>query len=448
MRRFFKDAGGNFGIMTALLVVPLAATAGLALDFGRALTLKTELMAAADAAAVGAVTQQSKAVAQAMAMSGDGTVTLDATEARGIFFSQMSADLTEIPVAVDIAITKTAGVIASRVSFSAVMPTNFMRVLGHDTLTIADKATAQVETPSFQDFYMLLDNTPSMGVGATPTDVSKMKTATAKGYQGPGPSPAKGSDPTCAFACHIVSTSGVEDPYSYYNVAKNNGITTRIDVVAQATKALMATATSTQTTANQFRVAAYTFGQTAMDAKLYKVAALTYSLTDVAKATDKITLMSIPYQNYNNDEQTSFDDALKGINTEITGTPGQGTSNADREKIVFFVSDGVADANKPTGCTSPKGASGGRCIEPVDTKSCDTLKARGIKIAVLYTTYLPLPENSFYTTWVAPFQATIPTRMQTCATPGLYFEVSPTEGIDKAMQTLFMKIVSMPRITT
>jgi hypothetical protein len=422
----------------------------MALDFGRAMSVKSELVTAADAAAVGAIAEKSKAVAQAMAMSGSGSVALDPADARSIFFGQMSNDLSDVTVSVDIAVAKVNGIITSHVTFNAVMPTSFMQILGQNTITISDTATAQYQTPSFRDFYMLLDNTPSMGVGATPTDVAKMIKATASGYQGPGPKPAHGSDPKCAFACHIVSTSGVEDPYSYYNVAKNNGVTTRIDVVASATKALMAKASGTQTVANQFRFAAYTFGETAMDAKLYKVAALDYSFSKVADATDKITLMSIPEQNYNNDQQTSFDDALKGISAEITGPIGTGTSNADRQKIVFFVSDGVADAAKAKGCTSPKGnVNGGtRCIEPIDIVNCNTLKTRGIQIAILYTTYLALPDNDFYNSWVAPFQTTIPDRMKACASDGLFFEVSPTEGIDKAMQTLFLKIVSAPRITS
>ena len=38
--------------------------------------------------------------------------------------------------------------------------------------------------------------------------------------------------------------------------------------------------------------------------------------------------------------------------------------------------------------------------------------------------------------------------MRACATEGYYFEVSPTEGIAAAMNTLFRKIVSAPRITS
>jgi hypothetical protein len=32
------------------------------------------------------------------------------------------------------------------------------------------------------------------------------------------------------------------------------------------------------------------------------------------------------------------------------------------------------------------------------------LKNKGYKIAMLYTTYLPLPTNGWYNSWIKPFQ--------------------------------------------
>ncbi|ARM87396.1 Flp pilus assembly TadG-like protein [Rhizobium sp. CIAT894] len=444
LHRFISDRSGNFGIMTALLVVPLLGVAGTAIDFGNALSLRTELYAAADAAAVGSITPTSEAATQANTMSGDGSLTLGKSEAQKIFFSQMSKKQGDVPVTVDISVQKKGGTLSSTVSFNAAMPTTFMQVMGFDEIAVTGAATAQFETPSYMDFFMLLDNTPSMGVGATTDDIAAMKKATANGHDG-------GKDKNCAFACHIVSEKGVEDKNSYYNVARNNGVTIRIDVVAAAVKALMAKAEDTQSMPSQFRVAAYTFGKTAQDAKaakLFKVSDLDYDLGAVADATNMIKLMSIPFQNYYNDQQTSFDEALKGIEGEIKGNIGTGTSNADRQKIVFFVADGVGDSYKPAGCTSPKGANGGRCIEPIDTTYCKKLKDRGIKVAVLYTTYLPLPDNNFYKDWVKPFETSIAAKMEECASPGFYFAVSPTDGIEEAMEALFRKIVSAPRITS
>lgn len=93
---------------------------------------------------------------------------------------------------------------------------------------------------------------------------------------------------------------------------------------------------------------------------------------------------------------------------------------------------------------------------PINPALCTTLKTRGIQIAVLYTTYLALPTNDWYNSWIAPFNlgpydpstnSEIALKMQSCASPGFYFEVSPTQGISQAMNMLFQKAVSAARIT-
>jgi hypothetical protein len=97
-----------------------------------------------------------------------------------------------------------------------------------------------------------------------------------------------------------------------------------------------------------------------------------------------------------------------------------------------------------------------RCQEPINTALCTTIKNRGIKIAVLYTTYLQLPTNAWYMSWIDPFNqgpwgpspnSKIAQNMQSCASPGLYFEVSPTQGISDAMNALFQKAVADARIS-
>lgn len=80
-------------------------------------------------------------------------------------------------------------------------------------------------------------------------------------------------------------------------------------------------------------------------------------------------------------------------------------------------------------------------------KVCQKLKDRGIQIAVLYTTYLPLPTNGWYNTWIEPFQSEISTNMSQCATPGFVFEVSPSEGISEATEALSIKVIGTPRPT-
>jgi Flp pilus assembly protein TadG len=445
--RLVGDRSGNFGIMTALLAVPVLGAAGMAVDFAHALSLRTQLYAAADAAAVGSISEKSDAMTAAMAMSGDGSISLGKTDAQRLFSAQISGELSHLPIDLHMEVAKSGGTLNSTVSFSANMPTTFMQIFGKNSVNIAGAVTAQYQTPTFMDFYMLLDNTPSMGVAATPDDQQAMREATKFGTDGKGKKDAK-----CAFACHVVDpTNANAEAADYYKLAHDKGITIRIDVVAKATKALMETAIHDRVVDGQFQMSAYTFGQSALDTGLYTVSERTTNLEALGEATKNIALMSIPSHDYPNN-QTNFNAVLEAIEDKITSS-GAGTSTADRQSILFFVTDGVGDAQrqdcqKKLAYTKWQGKTLPRCMEPLNTLYCDKLKVRNIKIAVLYTTYLPLPENNFYKDWIAPFQDEIPERLKACASPGFYFPVSPSQGIEEAMKALFHKIVSTPRLTS
>ncbi|AXV16802.1 hypothetical protein CYG48_14530 [Neorhizobium sp. SOG26] len=426
--RFLNDRSGNFGIMSALLVVPLLGIAGVAIDVAEALSRKTQLQDAADSAALGAIAEKSAAFKQAMLMSNNGDVPLGIKDAEDFFNSQVAAMTGVTLQNSSAAVKRDDNQLKAVFKYTASVPTTLLRVIGKDSITVSGQASAVFQTETFRDFFLLLDNTPSMGVAATTADINKMVANT----------PDK-----CAFACHIVK-DGVEDLNSYYNKAKSLGVTIRINVVAQATAALMDTAVSVRKSPNQYRMAVYTFGQKAEDRKLLEVVSLTDNLKEAKEKASLIDLMSIPYQGYDSDQQTDFDRALQDLSTKL-GHPGTGLTAASPEKIVFFVSDGVNDSKKPQSCT--KKLTGTRCQEPIDIRVCEHLKKRGYKIAVLYTTYLPLPTNNWYNTWIKPFQPEIATRMQSCATSGYFFEVSPSEGITDAMNSLFLKIVSSPRLT-
>ena len=73
------------------------------------------------------------------------------------------------------------------------------------------------------------------------------------------------------------------------------------------------------------------------------------------------------------------------------------------------------------------------------------LKARGIRIAFLYLTYNPLPTNTFYVQNIAPFQSSIATTAQSCASTGLYFQVNTDGDISAALSQLFEKAIQSAR---
>jgi Flp pilus assembly protein TadG len=430
--RFRRDQRGNIAVIFALSLMPMLSAVGCAIDYSRATQIRSKLQSAIDAASVGSVSRTSPAFIAAGAMTADGSIAAGVTDAKKIFKGNVSGFGGYTLNSMTAAVTKTGGTITSTTAFSAQVPTLFLGVMGKSAMTVTGTSSSTSNMPLYIDFYLLLDNTPSMGVGATPADVTTMVNNTPD---------------ACAFACHDLN-----DANNYYKLAKSLGVTTRIDVLRTATQQLMDTAASTQTYSNQFRMAIYDFGVSAASAGLTTIFSLSSSLTSAKTAAGDIDLMTVNGQGQLNDQDTGFTAILPAINSAISA-PGAGTSSAP-QKYLFFVSDGVADEYN-TGCLKP--TTSGRCQSPINPALCATIKNRGIKIAVLYTTYLALPTNAWYNSWIAPFNvgpygpspnSEIAQNMQSCASPGLYFEVSPSQGISQAMNTLFKKAVADARISS
>src|ERR1700690_3597358 len=118
------------------------------------------------------------------------------------------------------------------------------------------------------------------------------------------------------------------------------------------------------------------------------------------------------------DADTNYDNAMNGINTTMP-TPGNGTNlpGDTPQEVLFFVTDGVEDENNPS-----------RIIQQINagssTNYCSEIKARGIKIAILYTEYLPVTVNSYYDQYVEPIQPDLGSALQACASPGLYYDAA------------------------
>ncbi|MCK1593742.1 pilus assembly protein [Bradyrhizobium sp. 159] len=432
IRRFVHDRRGNIAVIFALCCVPLITVVGCAVDYSRATQIRSKLQGAADAASVGSVAKSSPAFAAAGTMTSDGPISVGVTDAQNIFDANR-ANLTGYTLKnITPTVVKSGSTVKSTVSFSAELNTMFLGVIGKTALTVSGTSTATASMPLYIDFYLLLDNSPSMGVGATPGDVQTMVNNTSD---------------KCAFACHDL-----KDKNNYYDLARKLGVTTRIDVLRSATQSLMDTASATETYSNQFRMAIYDFGGSASTLGLRNLFSLSASLSSAKSAAGKIDLMSVNGQNENGDQDTAFTAIFPAIDKEIS-SPGPGTSSSPL-KYLFFVSDGVADESN-TACLKPLSGST-RCQSPLDPLLCKAMRDRGVKVAVLYTTYLALPTNSWYMKWINPFNAgpygpspnsEIAQNMQSCASPGLYFEVSPTQGISEAMNALFKKAVADARIS-
>jgi hypothetical protein len=142
---------------------------------------------------------------------------------------------------------------------------------------------------------------------------------------------------------------------------------------------------------------------------------------------------------------TDFDGILSAINGVI---PSQGSGTASSpKKWLFLVSDSVADYYYTTTCSETVIASSDRCQEPLTTTICYTLKARGINIAILYTSHLSITNSGWYDTYVAPWRSSIATQMQACASSGYDYEVNSGSSIGGALNALFQKAVASAHLT-
>jgi len=219
---FRRNCRGNVAVTFAIVCVPVITAVGCGVDYSRANQMRAKLQAAVDAASVGAVSRTSPAFIAAGTMTSDGVIPAGNDDAAKIFSGNMSSTSGYTLNSLTPEVEKAGAVLSATVSYSATVPMMFMNIVGFKTMTLQGSSTAKASMPKYIDFYLLLDNSPSMGVAATPADVTKMVNATSD---------------KCAFACHDYN-----DANNYYNLAKTLNVTTRIDVLRSATQQLMDTA--------------------------------------------------------------------------------------------------------------------------------------------------------------------------------------------------------------
>jgi len=436
---FVVDRKANVAVIFAITIVPK----------------KEQLDAAADAAAIAAVRP-------AMLTQSD-TVAQDTAYA--IFMSTANSlpGLAAVP-SPTITVTDSGLSRTVSVSYNAASLNNFPKVLMNTaSWPISGAATAQAAAAPNMNFYLLMDDSPSMAIGATTTDISNLIAATA-----PAKQPASSSQ-NCGFACHetnIAHDGGTQDNLT---IARNNNITLRIDLVTNAVNQLLNTwshcpqsgvtggvmqcmAALNNTT---YKAALYTF-----DLGLNTLASLT-TPTSAGTKVSNIQLMPVVYQNCvvtttncKTDNGTDIAGALTSLNS-IMPAPGLGSNSSGDtpQEVVFLVTDGVEDKIAAS-CPNATFASNSRCQQPLDTTMCTTIKNRGIKIAILYTEYLQLKTpnvpvtDNWYLTWVDPYDepssssGTIARNLQACASPGFFSDVQTGGDISTALTNLFIKVAS------
>jgi Flp pilus assembly protein TadG len=426
-RRFRRDDGGAMALFAGLTSVPIIFAVGAGVDYSSANLAKSKLDAIADAAALSAVDHTAISGTAAAAQSSATSV-----------FNAEANNITNVTVGtVNVTVTDSNTGRTAVVGYSATKTNAFMGLFGIPTTTISGQAHSAAGLSVNINFYLLLDNSPSMNIAATTAGINTMVSHTS----------AQGG---CAFACHETNPSadnlGNPNGEDNYTLAKNLGVVTRMENLASATQALMSTASATEgSNTSQYQMAIYTFANSGNST----IQSLTSNMATAQAAAANINVLQVYDNNWltktnqNNDTDTNFESAMSAVNT-VMPNPGLGTPTSTPQEVLFIVSDGVDD-EVASSCS--QSLDGNRCQAPFSTTWCTTVKNRGIQIAVLYTEYLPLPTNSWYNNWIAPFQNQIGSNMQSCASPGMFFTVTTDGDITAAMQSLFAQAISTARLT-
>jgi Flp pilus assembly protein TadG len=488
---------GNVLIIFGFVMIPMVFATGMGVDYARAARLQTKLNAIADAAALAAVTQP-------MMLQTDDTAK---TTAENMFNAQaetLGSDLVYDPSNLTVTITdvnnaSSPGRIAT-VSYTAASRNAFGSILGRATLAIAGSSTAQADKAPYIDFYVMLDTSPSMLLPATSAGLTQMRQQDSTSYLPNG----------CAFACHTqnphadniyirdnnskdiwldpnnnlkayavdkvlngyiysstyskTSTKIAKESSGYYAdsywLASNNAsfptlqkpnIEMRIDAEQTAVQQLVPTARSI---ADENHVS-YRMAVTRFDygPNFQTVSPLTKLDSDANVQTVITNSTNLPmtywYKNSMitsasniDDESTDFATAFNNMN-KMMPTPGSGVSSNNPQEVLFIITDGMSDEN-----ISGMGRTH-RELQPTHLDQCAAIKNRNIRIAILYTEYLPgsLTGDPWSQTNVAPYLPNVAPALQACASPGLYQMVSSDDSIPDALEALFRQAVATAHLT-
>jgi Flp pilus assembly protein TadG len=395
---FRSNSRGNVAIITALAALPMMAAIGCAVDYSNASMIRTKLQAAADSATLATVSFNSPIVNATKTMTGNGSVSGGSTYATSIFTANLPASYSTVTPTVTV--TKTGTTVTATVSFSHLVPTYFLGIIGYPNITIADSSTASYTLPTYIDFYLMLDVSGSMSFPSTTAEQTRLQAVNPDNY---------GEYPTgCTFACHFTAqnacgqsnqgpipattkptnmgggycqgfiisrlgttpvsiTSGTNGPPS------NNGnnvnwtntqvsscptagttscIQLRADAVGYAVNALLAQAASTESNTglvNQFGVGLYPFIQNLCTASANSSNSCSVGLTTnltgstINNFASQLASLLDTGQNVTlGSGGTHFENALPSMNSLITSV-GTGTSSSNALPYVFIITDGSQD---------------------------------------------------------------------------------------------------------
>ncbi|MDR4305557.1 hypothetical protein IHQ68_02830 [Chelatococcus sambhunathii] len=438
-RRALSDQRGAVALLLGLLLLPLIGALGLAIDFGNIMTVRTKAQMAADAAAL-----QATGVARDLIKSGDGSVTAsnaaiaDAKTRAKALFDAHARQLGIKDYTVTVTVTRTGQDLSATADFAVRSPNFLSKYFGFSAFRAVGAATSNASLPIYSDVYLALDISQSMGIASTQAGMNTLYNARARKTDGTT------AATKCVFGCHTVEGGMAE---SNSTVAKRYGVQLRIDVLREAVKEMITTASEDSNSAPIYRLALYTMGMNTAytNSKLIELSAPSDNFTTLSTIANTIDLGPAPG---NGSSDSYINENLKDF-AKVVPKSEDGASQDKSKKYAFIITDGVRDIQSSSQCVK----SGNRCVSEVSSTSCEDMKKNGVTVGVLYTTYAPInPINPDDKDWYqiqvvnTGVAAKIQPALKACASDGWFYEASDAAGIQAAMTKMFAQTTSAPSL--
>ena len=229
----------------------------------------------------------------------------------------------------------------------------------------------------------------------------------------------------------------------------------RLDAVGYSVAQLLSFATNPayELIPNEFRVGLYPY-ITSLDPNYAKLTTLPSSTLTTA-ANNLAQELDTNQNSALGSGGTNQDAALNTMNTKVITSVGDGSASNNTLPYIFMVTDGAVTPQTkgvPNGGWS--GSNHDTVISAVGQTdaNCTAIKARGIKIAILYIPFQPInPVNSAfagdeddYANWNIP---NIPQSLQSCASPNFFYTANTPQDITNLLQTMFQQALTEAHVT-
>jgi Flp pilus assembly protein TadG len=414
-RRFSRNSGGSVAIILGILIIPLLVSAGVFVDYVKSAALRGRLQASADLAALSALAP--------------GEDTRDPKEyARTFFYGNLTpADKATLSNVTVNAISDSTMRQVS-LTFAAVEQNAIMKVIGIRTTNVGGTATAQALPRPKPNFYFLLDTSDSMALASTDEGRNRLRAATAS-YD---PNPVLNN---CEFACHSDGRLAL---------ARSLNVPLRIDDAKKGIQWVLDTVQSWRSKYwDNTRFSVY-----ALSNNVAPVITDSTSIPSVSSSLSGVDIgYKLPLDSSGNriDANSYFDVTIPEIAKMLD------SRNTPNDDIVVLITDGViskrngVDPGNPEGI--PERVPGENDIRLIDLSYCAMLKKGGRRLAVIYTEYMPIPEDWMYKVYVARIHDLIPDRLRACASDPSYFAHGKTpDEIVAAFNILFRQLSGPARL--